>query len=252
MTNLTEARLAREAEICYASLALVTDYDCWRDATEPVSVEAVLAILSGKRAGARKDDARRRRPARPAGRGCRDAMRFGILTDRKAIPEEARRRLAPIAGRYLATAEIDLSARRRATRRHGLRGLRLPDDVSGPLRRAPDPRPDGAAFRLLPGRRDAPRRGRLRGEHRVRPRGPRRAAASLRDRRPGRGRIPGAARGRASTSRASGSARTSSRPPSSFRRTSIRIRSRRSTRARWLGRGTCRFAISPPRTALSS
>jgi 5'-methylthioadenosine phosphorylase len=102
MTNLTEARLAREAEICYASLALVTDYDCWRDATEPVSVESILAILSENAAGARKTmrDAVGR-VASDRRCGCRDAMRYGILTDRKAIPEDARRRLAPIAGRYL-------------------------------------------------------------------------------------------------------------------------------------------------------
>ena len=102
MTNLTEARLAREAEICYTSLALVTDYDCWRDATEPVSVESILAILSENAAGARKTmrDAVGR-VASDRRCGCRDAMRYGILTDRKAIPEDARRRLAPIAGRYL-------------------------------------------------------------------------------------------------------------------------------------------------------
>jgi 5'-methylthioadenosine phosphorylase len=102
MTNLTEARLAREAEICYASLALVTDYDCWREATEPVSVEAVLGVLSENAAAARstmRGAVGRIAPDRRC--GCRDAMRFGILTDRKAIPEEARARLAPIAGRYL-------------------------------------------------------------------------------------------------------------------------------------------------------
>src|SRR6202011_2841845 len=54
MTNLTEAKLAREAEICYASLALVTDYDCWREETAAVSVEAILAILSENAAAARK------------------------------------------------------------------------------------------------------------------------------------------------------------------------------------------------------
>jgi 5'-methylthioadenosine phosphorylase len=102
MTNLTEARLAREAEICYASLALVTDYDCWRESTEPVSVESILAILSENAAGARKTmRGAAGRVARDRRCGCRDAMRYGILTDRKAISEEARRRLAPIAGRYL-------------------------------------------------------------------------------------------------------------------------------------------------------
>ncbi len=102
MTNLTEARLAREAEICYASLALVTDYDCWREANESVSVEAILAILEENAAAARRSlagavarvDPDRRCP-------CRDAMRFGIITSREAIPEEAKERLRPVFGRYL-------------------------------------------------------------------------------------------------------------------------------------------------------
>ncbi len=102
MTNLTEAKLAREAEMCYASLALVTDYDCWREKTQAVSVEAVLAILSENAAAARRTmrgavariDQKRRC-------GCRQAMRYAILTDRAAIPAAARERLRPIVGRYL-------------------------------------------------------------------------------------------------------------------------------------------------------
>jgi len=102
MTNLTEARLAREAEICYAALALVTDYDCWRTSSEDVSIEAIVAILGENAAAAR------RTLAEAVGRidagrrcACRDAMRFGILTDRAAIPEGAKERLRPIIGRYL-------------------------------------------------------------------------------------------------------------------------------------------------------
>lgn len=102
MTNLTEAKLAREAEMCYATLALVTDYDCWRESTEPVSVEAVLAVLSENATAARRtmrSAVARVEPGRSC--GCRHAMRYAILTDRKAIPPEARERLKPIAGRYL-------------------------------------------------------------------------------------------------------------------------------------------------------
>ncbi len=102
MTNLTEARLAREAEICYASLAFVTDYDCWREATEDVSVEAILAILGENSAAARRalaDAVARIDPNRSC--GCRDAMRYGILTDLSAVSETAKARLRPIAGRYL-------------------------------------------------------------------------------------------------------------------------------------------------------
>ena len=92
MTNLTEARLAREAEICYASLALVTDYDCWREATEDVSVEAILAVLAENAAAARRALARGGRARRSARArcGCRDAMRFGIITDRTADPGRRR------------------------------------------------------------------------------------------------------------------------------------------------------------------
>jgi 5'-methylthioadenosine phosphorylase len=102
MTNLTEARLCREAELCYASLALVTDYDCWREATEDVSVESILAILAENAASARRAlaEAVARVDARRAC-GCRDAMRYGIITDRKTVSDETRERLRPIAGRYL-------------------------------------------------------------------------------------------------------------------------------------------------------
>jgi 5'-methylthioadenosine phosphorylase len=102
MTNLTEARLSREAEICYATLAFVTDYDCWREETEAVSVEVVLAVLSENAAASGRtlaDAVTRVDPARSC--GCRDALRYAILTDPKAIPESARERLRPIAGRYL-------------------------------------------------------------------------------------------------------------------------------------------------------
>lgn len=102
MTNLTEARLAREAEMCYASLALVTDYDCWREETEPASVATILAILSENAAAARKTmraAVPRVDPARSC--DCRRAMRYAILTDGKAISEEAKKRLDPIVGRYL-------------------------------------------------------------------------------------------------------------------------------------------------------
>ncbi len=105
MTNLTEAKLAREAEMCYASLALVTDYDCWRDGMEAVSVEAVLKVLSENAAAARKtmrSAVGRVDPARLC--GCRRAMQYAILTDVKAISDSARQRLDPIVGRYLRKA----------------------------------------------------------------------------------------------------------------------------------------------------
>jgi 5'-methylthioadenosine phosphorylase len=102
MTNLTEAKLAREAEACYASLGLVTDYDAWRETGEPVGVDTILAVLRDNTEAARqalRDAVRRLDPARTC--GCRDAMRFSILTDRAAIADPARQRLQPILGRYL-------------------------------------------------------------------------------------------------------------------------------------------------------
>jgi 5'-methylthioadenosine phosphorylase len=106
MTNVTEARLAREAEICYATLALVTDWDCWREATEAVSVEAVLAVLSQNADAARRTmRAAVSRVQESRSCFCREALRYAILTDPKAIPDAARERLRPIAGRYLSRTE---------------------------------------------------------------------------------------------------------------------------------------------------
>ena len=102
MTNLTEARLAREAEMCYGALALVTDYDCWREKTESVSVESVLKILSENAGAARRTLAAAVTRIDPERRcGCREAVRDAILTDRKAIPQEARERLEMLVGKYL-------------------------------------------------------------------------------------------------------------------------------------------------------
>ncbi len=102
MTNLTEAKLAREAEICYATLALVTDYDAWREKGEAVSVDAVLAVL-GENSAAARGTMREAVTRVAADRACpcRDALAFAILTDRTAIPEETRRRLRPLVGKYL-------------------------------------------------------------------------------------------------------------------------------------------------------
>ncbi len=99
MTNLTEAKLAREAEICYGTMALVTDYDCWREATDDVSVDTVLAVLRGNAEMAQRallDAVSRVDPARRC--GCRDALRFAIVTDPRLVPERVRAALRPILG----------------------------------------------------------------------------------------------------------------------------------------------------------
>ncbi len=106
MTNLTEAKLAREAEICYATLALVTDYDCWHEEEEDVTVAAILDNLRANAAlaaGALRRAAAAL-PATRAGCGCADALRHAILTPPEAISDEARARLGPLLVRHLREA----------------------------------------------------------------------------------------------------------------------------------------------------
>jgi 5'-methylthioadenosine phosphorylase len=102
MTNLTEARLAREAEICYATMAMITDYDCWHPEHDTVSGAQILKALHQNSENAH---AVLRRAVRhmPEERSCRcgQALAHALLTDRTFIPAAARRRLAVIAGKYL-------------------------------------------------------------------------------------------------------------------------------------------------------
>ncbi len=102
MTNLQEAKLAREAEICYATIAMVTDYDCWHDEEESVNVEMLLEYLRRNSENAKRLLAAtiRRLPA-DAACSCRHALSSAIITDRAAIPAETRRRLALLIGKYL-------------------------------------------------------------------------------------------------------------------------------------------------------
>jgi 5'-methylthioadenosine phosphorylase len=104
MTNLQEAKLAREAEICYATMALVTDYDCWHESHEAVSVEQVLGYLRANAEMAQKilRDSIPRAAARRRDCDCPDALRYAIITDPKSIPPQLQKDLAPIIGRYLA------------------------------------------------------------------------------------------------------------------------------------------------------
>lgn len=102
MTNIPESRLAREAEICYATVALATDYDCWHAEHEDVSIEAVLAIIQHNVATAR-DIIRRaaRQLAAPRDCGCGEALKYAIMTQRERIPEATRNKLELLIGRYL-------------------------------------------------------------------------------------------------------------------------------------------------------
>ena len=101
MTNATEAKLCREAEIDYATMCLVTDYDCWHEEEAPVSVEAVLAVLRKNAETADRVLARAVAaldPERPP--DCDGAMRHAVLTAPPAIPAEARERLSLLMERY--------------------------------------------------------------------------------------------------------------------------------------------------------
>ena len=102
MTILPEAKLAREAEICYSTLACVTDYDCWREATEPVTVEMVVSNLR-KNVSASLRVLRDVIPRIPLGRNCAcgAALKEAILTSNEHMPQEFMEKMAPIIGRYL-------------------------------------------------------------------------------------------------------------------------------------------------------
>ena len=102
MTNLTEAKLAREAEICYGIIALSTDYDCWHDSHEDVTVEAIIQIIRQNVAMA-KNIIRHAVAAIGSLRTCPcgSAMQYAVITDRAFISEEIKVKLAPIVGKYL-------------------------------------------------------------------------------------------------------------------------------------------------------
>ena len=102
MTNIPEARLAREAEICYGTVALATDYDCWHDGHDDVTVEAVLAIIKQNVTMARNIIKQAVCALSTESRcECGEALKFAIMTDRSLIPEQTRNDLEPILGKYL-------------------------------------------------------------------------------------------------------------------------------------------------------
>jgi 5'-methylthioadenosine phosphorylase len=102
MTNLEEAKLAREAEICYVTVAMVTDYDCWHPHHDSVTVDQVVAVLN-KNAENACNVVREAVAAMPKGRSCKcgSALKHAILTDRAKIPPATRKKLDLIIGKYL-------------------------------------------------------------------------------------------------------------------------------------------------------
>jgi 5'-methylthioadenosine phosphorylase len=102
MTNLQEAKLAREAEICYATLALVTDYDCWHPDHDSVTVDLIIANLMQNAATAQKTIADAvERIAGPRTCACKDALATAIITQAPLVPEQTKKDLAPIIGKYI-------------------------------------------------------------------------------------------------------------------------------------------------------
>ena len=102
MTNIAEARLAREAEICYSTLAAITDYDCWYIGHEEVSLEMVMDCLKQNTANAKKilKEVIAKIPQKRTC-ACQDALKYAIVTDREAIPKKIKRDLAIIIGKYI-------------------------------------------------------------------------------------------------------------------------------------------------------
>ena len=103
MTNLTEAKLAREAEICYATMALVTDYDCWHPEHDDVSVDAIIGYLKANAEMAQK--VLRGAIAGAVSRGrdcaCTNALQYAILSQPGGIPPKVKEDLAPLIGKYI-------------------------------------------------------------------------------------------------------------------------------------------------------
>ena len=102
MTNLQEAKLAREAEICYSTLAMVTDYDCWHPDHDAVTVDQVVENL-GKNAATAKAVLRATLRRLPADRTCEcaSALRFALMTRPDLVPAQTRKDLAPLIGKYI-------------------------------------------------------------------------------------------------------------------------------------------------------
>jgi 5'-methylthioadenosine phosphorylase len=101
MTNLQEAKLAREAEICYVTIALVTDYDCWHESHETVSADMIVANLQKSCQAAESiigqtvRDLDHTRTCE-----CGEALKYALITDRSIVSTETRQRLECIIGKY--------------------------------------------------------------------------------------------------------------------------------------------------------
>jgi 5'-methylthioadenosine phosphorylase len=101
MTNLQEAKLAREAEICYVTIAMVTDYDCWHADHDAVEVTDIIRVLQQNAANACQVIALAVKNM-PTERACKcgSALRHALITDRAVVPQATIQKLEPIVGKY--------------------------------------------------------------------------------------------------------------------------------------------------------
>ena len=102
MTNLQEAKLAREAELCYVTIAMVTDYDCWHPSHDSVTVEQIVGVLM-KNAENACNVVRHAVAAMPKQRSCKcgSALQHALMTQPDKIPVSTRERLKLLVGKYL-------------------------------------------------------------------------------------------------------------------------------------------------------
>lgn len=102
MTNMAEAKLSREAEICYSTLAAITDYDCWHISHESVTIDMIIANLT-KNTENSKNILKSLIPVLPYNRtcSCADALKYAIITDKKLIPRRTKKDLDIIIGKYI-------------------------------------------------------------------------------------------------------------------------------------------------------
>src|SRR5271169_3146856 len=103
MTNVTEAKLAREAEICYATIAMITDYDCWHPEHESVTASQIIATLVQNATNA-QNVLREAVRAMPSERNCKcaDALKHALVTDMKLVPKATKKKLEAIIGKYIS------------------------------------------------------------------------------------------------------------------------------------------------------
>jgi 5'-methylthioadenosine phosphorylase len=103
MTNVTEAKLAREAEMCYSTIAMITDYDCWHPEHDSVTVASIIATLNQNATNA-QNVLKEAIKTIPADRDCKcaSALKYAVLTNPKLVPVKTKKNLAAILGKYIS------------------------------------------------------------------------------------------------------------------------------------------------------